>query len=332
MKNEEKASISIVRIIVIAIILILLLSIGVMASNTQLNDVKIVLESGYEITTITDKYIVSEILAENNVILEENQKTIPDYDNEITSSGIIQIVDITYEEVEIANADVLELDELLASYESVTEKIVVEEVVIPFETTTRELSTTTTSSTTNSVVQEGVDGLKKLTYNVKYENGIEIEKTLLSEEIITEAIDKIIEVTIVETSRSLTAVRTGSGTWTYSEEEFDLLCAITAQECGSSYDGALAVITAACNRTESASWSSNGSDPLSQYKAEGQFCYSIDTNWKSKLNGNYASCVTLAVTDALNGVRNHTYLSFRSSSSTTISGVNIGGNVYFNSL
>lgn len=43
----------------------------------------------------------------------------------------------------------------------------------------------------------------------------------------------------------------------------------------------------------------NGSDPLSQYKAKGQFCYSIDSNWRRRLNGNYPSYVVQAVTDAL---------------------------------
>ena len=116
--------------------------------------------------------------------------------------------------------------------------------------------------------------------------------------------------------------------WSYSSEEFDLLCAITAQECSSSYDGALAVITTACNRAESSRWAKNGSDPLSQYKAPGQFCYSIDSYWKRRLNGNYSSVVAQAVSDALNGKRNHNYLSFRSAGSA--SGEYIGGNVYFN--
>ena len=108
----------------------------------------------------------------------------------------------------------------------------------------------------------------------------------------------------------------------------DLLCAITAQESGSSYTGALAVITTACNRAESKKWKKNGSDPLSQYKASGQFCYSIDSHWKKKLNGNYPSYVKQAVTDALNGKRNHNYLSFRAANSG-VAGQKIGGNVYF---
>ena len=94
------------------------------------------------------------------------------------------------------------------------------------------------------------------------------------------------------------------------------------------YEGALAVITTACNRAESSRWAKNGSDPLSQYKAPGQFCYSIDSYWKRRLNGNYSSVVAKAVTDALNGKRNHNYLSFRSAGYA--SGEYIGGNVYFN--
>ena len=115
--------------------------------------------------------------------------------------------------------------------------------------------------------------------------------------------------------------------WSYSNEEFDLLCAITAQECSSSYEGALAVITCACNRAESTKWAKNGADPLSQYKAPGQFCYSIDSYWKRRLNGNYSDTVKQAVKDALNGKRNHNYLSFRAAGNA--SGEYIGGNVYF---
>ena len=131
------------------------------------------------------------------------------------------------------------------------------------------------------------------------------------------------------TSRSSGArVSYSNGVWSYSNAEFDLLCAITAQECSSSYEGALAVITTACNRAESTKWAKNGSDPLSQYKAPGQFCYSIDSYWKRRLNGNYSSVVAQAVTDALKGKRNHNYLSFRSAGYA--SGEYIGGNVYFN--
>ena len=48
MKNNDKASISLKKIVCISFILIFLLGIGVMAGNIKVNNVKIVLSSGYE--------------------------------------------------------------------------------------------------------------------------------------------------------------------------------------------------------------------------------------------------------------------------------------------
>ena len=64
MKREEKASISIMKIICVTIILILISGIGVMAVNTNLKDVKIILQNGYEMTVLTSKVSVSEVLEE----------------------------------------------------------------------------------------------------------------------------------------------------------------------------------------------------------------------------------------------------------------------------
>lgn len=327
MKKEEKASISIMKIICISIILILISGIGVMAVNSKLNDITIVLQNGYEMTALTSKTKVSEILEENNIILEENQKTIPDLESEITAGESIKITDKSYQEVQIAKiADKgveTSLNQLLENYAPITEKIVVEQVVIPYETITK--NTTESGDTTNKVLQQGKDGIKEVTYKIKYQNEVEIEKTVLSEVVIKEPVNKIVQVQKKQqvTSRAGGARTSYSGgKWTYSASEFDLLCAITAQECSSSYAGSLAVITAACNRAEA-----RGTDPLTEYKRKGQFCYSIDSHWKRRLNGNYASCVSQAVTDALNGARNHNYRSFRAGG--THSGVNIGGNVYF---
>ena len=131
------------------------------------------------------------------------------------------------------------------------------------------------------------------------------------------------------TSRG-SVVRTGAGTWSYNEEDMNLLYAITRQEAGSSYEASLAVITCACNRAESAKWRRNGTDPLSQYCAKNQFCYSIDRHWVKYLGGNVPEHVKRAVKDALNGKRNHNYLSFRGY--YTNGSVNIGGNYYFSPM
>ncbi len=336
MKNQENASLSIIKIICVSIILILISGISVLAVNTNLADVKITLQNGYELTALTGKQTVAEVLEENHIILEDTQKTTPGLEEPISSGTVIKITDKTYNEVKIAEVSEqgvqTSLDELMQNYAPITEKIVVEQVAIPYETITKNTAGTDTN-VENKVVQKGVEGLKEITYKVKYQNNIEIEKTVLSEVIIKQPVNKIVQVNKkVVTTRGSTDARTsavsyGGGKWSYSASDFDLLCAITAQECGSSYTGALAVITCACNRAESAKWRRNGTDPLSQYKARGQFCYSIDSHWKRRLNGNYSSAVKQAVTDALNGKRNHSYLSFRAAG--THSGVYIGGNVYF---
>ena len=211
MKKEEKASISIMKIICVSIILVLISGIGVMAVSTNLKDVKVVLQNGYELTVLTAKSTVNEILDENNIVLEENQKTLPDGDEEVQAGAIIKIVDKSYNEVQIAKVSEegaeATLNELLNNYAPITEKIVTEQVEIPYETITRN-STGTTTNTTNRVVQQGQNGLKEVTYKVKYQNDIEVEKIQLSETIIKEPVNKIIQVNKTVTSRSSTTTRT----------------------------------------------------------------------------------------------------------------------------
>ena len=212
MKKEENASISIMKIICVTIILILISGIGVMAVNTDLKDVKIILQNGYEMTALTSKATVSEVLAENNIVLEDNQKTIPDLDEEVTSGQSIKITDKSYNEVQIAKISEegvsTSLDQLLENYAPITEKIVVEQVTIPYETVTK--NSQTSGDTTDKVLQEGKDGLKEVTYKVKYQNDVEIEKTVISEKVITEPVDKIVQVQKKVTSRGSTTTRTSA--------------------------------------------------------------------------------------------------------------------------
>lgn len=126
-----------------------------------------------------------------------------------------------------------------------------------------------------------------------------------------------------------------SGNKTYSTlttEQMDTLYAVVAQECASSYEGALAVISCILNRCDE-NWGKHGTNPYAQATADGQFCYSIDNNWKKYLNGNAPSQVKQAVDAALNGARNHTYTSFRTDSENARkkhpNGKSIGGNWYF---
>ncbi len=210
MKREEKASISIMKIICVSIILILISGISVMAVNTDLKDITIVLQNGYEMTTVTSKSKVSEILNENNIILNESQKTIPDLESEIKSGDTIKITDKSYNEVQISKISKegieTSLEQLLENYVPITEKIVIEQVTIPYETITKNITGTSTD-TTNKVVKEGKDGLKEVTYKVKYQNNVEIEKTVISEVIVTQPVDKIVQVQKKVTSRGVTLPR-----------------------------------------------------------------------------------------------------------------------------
>ncbi len=333
MKNDDKASISLKKIICISLIFIFIMTVAVAATNTKLNNVKIILASGYEMNVLTSKKQIAEILDENHIILLEDEKVTPDLQEELSDNKTIKITKKVAEEIEAPEveetSETISVEEILKTYDTIVEKIVVEKVKIPYETITKNVATSGTKQ--DKIVQYGVDGLKEVTYKIKYQNEKEIEKKEISSKIIRKPVDKIVEVrnTQVTTRSGGTTVRY-AGKWSYSESELDLLCAITAQECSSSYNGALAVITTACNRTQSSKWKSRGSDPLSQYKAKGQFCYSIDSHWKKRLNGNYPAHVKQAVIDALNGKRNHNYLSFRARGYAN--GVNIGGNVYFNPM
>lgn len=120
----------------------------------------------------------------------------------------------------------------------------------------------------------------------------------------------------------------------YSQSQMELIWAIVAQEDNGSYAGALAVISSAMNRTESANWKYCGSNSLEQLTAPGQYCYSNDDYWKARLNGNVPAYVKQAVSDCLEkGIRNHSFTSFRSTkgSVTGPNAVQIGGNWYFGS-
>ena len=69
----------------------------------------------------------------------------------------------------------------------------------------------TTINTTNKILQQGQNGLKEVTYKVKYQNEVEVEKTVISEIVIKQPVNKIVQVQKkVETSRSASLPRTST--------------------------------------------------------------------------------------------------------------------------
>ena len=259
MKNEEKASISIMKIICISIILILISGIGVMAVNTNLKDIKIILQNGYELTALTSKTTVNEILNENNIVLDENQKTIPGIDEEVTAGTVIKIVDKSYNEVQIAKISEegvqTTLDELLNNYAPITEKVVTEQVEIPYETITKNTAGVTTD-TTNKILQQGKNGLKEVTYKIKYQNEIEIEKIQLSEKIIKNPVNKIVQVNKVTSRSGITtrAASTTAATTTAGTQVYKITAYCPCAKCCGKTNGITAMGThATAGRTVAAS-------------------------------------------------------------------------------
>ena len=332
--------------------LLVILGISSFATKYNFVETEISFENGVKIDLTTSKNINSEtILKENNISVLEHEKVEEKFQD---SKRIIRIISDNSKTNVVTSFTVSEnsnIQELINNkmYNNLTEKIEVVEIEIPFNTITRQISNSKDSH--SQVVQEGKNGIKIIKYRLLYNNNELIEKVELSSEVKVKPVDKIVEVTSNVVSRKLETPRNteenkntktqsqeqqkvsySNSRWSYSAEEFDLICAITAQESSTSYEGALAVISTAINRANSSKWKRYGKDPLSQYKGTGQFTYSIDGLYKKRLNGKYSSAVKQAVIDGLNGKTNHNYLSFRSASHARkhgISGVTIGDNTFY---
>ena len=213
MNNNDKASISIRKIVCISIVLIFLLGIGVMAGTVKVNNVKIVLSSGYEMNILTTKTNIKEILEENHIILLEDEKVTPAQDEELSDNKTIIISkkdENLIEVTEAENSSNVTTEQLLENYSTIVEKIVVEKVKIPYETIKKDVSTGS-GTKQNKVVQNGVDGLKEVTYKVKYQNDKEIERIEISSKVIKKAVNKVIEIRTKQiTSRSGSTLVTAS--------------------------------------------------------------------------------------------------------------------------
>lgn len=108
-------------------------------------------------------------------------------------------------------------------------------------------------------------------------------------------------------------VTTGNLCYELSEKDFELLCAIVSAESDKTYDDALAVVTTILNRCETDNWiRSHGTDPIAQATAPNQFVVYQHGSYRVYMEGRAPDTVVQAVKDALAGVRNHKYLSFRS--------------------
>ncbi|MBE5805540.1 MAG: hypothetical protein E7313_02320 [Clostridiales bacterium] len=198
MKKEDKASISLKKVICVSIILLLLMGISVMAVNSKVKNVKIILSDGYEMNVLTTKEKVSDILDENHIILLPEEKVLPSLEGNVSDNKTIRITkeevtNLEVTEVIQTSADVTAEKLLEENYNNIVEKIVVEKTAIPFETETKDVSNGA-SSKKEVIKRKGVDGLKETTYKIKYQNDVEISRAEVSTNIVKQPVNKIVEI------------------------------------------------------------------------------------------------------------------------------------------
>ena len=194
MKNNLKSS-SMKKIIFISLIFIIILGISVLAGNVKLRNVNIKFSNNHEITVLTAKTKIADILEENHIVLEENETVTPALASEITNTNEIVITLKGNEPVKIAENVSTQIDkeQILDDYTNITEKIetIIEE--IPFETITKDVSNGS-ATTRNAIIQSGQNGERKVTYKVTYKDDVEILREELSSEVIKEPVDKIVQI------------------------------------------------------------------------------------------------------------------------------------------
>lgn len=221
---DEKASISLKRIIGICLIFLFISGICVFAANKQVRNVQITLSNGCEMNVVTSKTKVADILDEKHIILLPEEKVTPDANSTIGANGKIIITEKTAQEevAELVSAETenketkeekteLNIDMIAQAYNPITEQIVVETVAIPFETVTKNISDGA-KETKNQVLQEGKEGKREVTYRVKYQNEVEIDRKEINSVVIEEPVNKIIQVKAKQvTSRGSSLPRTTGG-------------------------------------------------------------------------------------------------------------------------
>ena len=215
MKRDDKAAVSLKKVISISIILLFVMGIGVMAASSKVTSVKIISSNGYETNVLTAKTKVADILEENHIMVLPTESVIPGLDEEISDNNTIKITQNSEHNIVLQEEETegMSLEGILEDYNTVTEKIVKEQVSVPYETETRDHSTGN-GEKTEKVIQNGVDGVKEIAYLMKYEKGEVIEKVQVAENLVKEPVKCIKEIknkqVPVVTSRSASSIETAA--------------------------------------------------------------------------------------------------------------------------
>ena len=255
---ENKSILKFARKIAFLVIIALgLFAAGVFASRSDVNYVTINFSDDTSISVVTTKVKVADILEENNIVLLDNEMVEPNLDTNITATKTINITKSDIPKVVVAEeVSAISTEEILGNYVVITEKIVTEQVEIPFETITKDVSKNGTE-TRDTVLQEGQNGIKEIKYKVKFQDENEIERTVISETILKEPVDKIVQISSKVSSRAgsrrgMSALSLASSFEGVTPVKTTMNCsAYTASTCGKSPSHPAYGITASGARASS---------------------------------------------------------------------------------
>ena len=122
---------------------------------------------GVRTQVLTNNKTVSQILAENSILLGKDDEVSPSLDTIVNNGDTIVVT-----RVEI--------------------KKEVKKAAIEYKTVEKEEHTL--AAGTEKVVSEGANGEKEITYSVRYENGKAVKKTIVGEKVLKKAKDRVVKV------------------------------------------------------------------------------------------------------------------------------------------
>ncbi|MFD1849272.1 G5 and 3D domain-containing protein [Oceanobacillus bengalensis] len=159
-----------------------------LADGTHIDIIKafeiIINDGGNEKKAHTTGKSVEELLKENNIKIDDNDKVEPSLNEDVTADTKITVIRVDIEE------------------EKITDKIA-------FETETKQDNSLPKGE--QKVVTEGKEGETARTYKVTLENGVEVNRELIDEEVTEESVNKVVAIGTKEPEANLVTLSSSSG-------------------------------------------------------------------------------------------------------------------------
>lgn len=180
--KEDKAFI-VRKLLTIVSLVLIFATAGLLAITTQLKTITL----DYYGNVKTIKTLASSVdgfLLQNKIYLNENATVEPSTDSRVKNGMVLTITSNTEKAFDV--------ESVRESYSPIVASVKQEVEAIPFEE--ERVNNAEVDLGTNSVIQEGVEGSKSISYIVKTSNDEVIQKDEIGTEVLAEAQNRVIEV------------------------------------------------------------------------------------------------------------------------------------------